>query len=173
LGYRHVNYKPNPLDFATYQSLCKGFLCSQRGQAALLAGGILAQIARDYIPDDEVYMRPSHDVYSSGVCFVKDSESGASYWDDQLTDDEINLLCGVYMVETGHRDGNDHQQTMLSWFPKPAAWATSGLNVGFWTSDCESWYQKRLQENMSESAVLRSTNQWRHSLCFLKRSQRV
>ncbi|SJL15608.1 uncharacterized protein ARMOST_19111 [Armillaria ostoyae] len=112
-------------------------------------------------------------ICSSRVCFVKDGESGASYWDDQLTDDEINLLCGVYMVETGRRDGNDQQRTMLSWFPKPAAWATSGLNVGFWTSDCESWYQKRLQENMSESAVLRSTNQWRHSLRFLKRSQRV
>ncbi|KAK0215391.1 hypothetical protein IW262DRAFT_1277835, partial [Armillaria fumosa] len=147
LGYRHVGYRPDPLDFATYQSLCKGFLCSQRGRAPLLAGAILARIARDYISDNEVYLGPSHDVYLSEVCFVKDGESGASYWDDQLTDDEVNLLCGVYMVETGCWDGNDQQWMMLSWFLKPAAWATSGLNVGFWTSDCESWYQKRLQEN--------------------------
>lgn len=67
----------------------------------MLVGGILAQNARDYIPDDEVYMGPSHDLYSSGVHFVNDSESSPSYWDDQLTNDEINLLCSVYMVETG------------------------------------------------------------------------
>ncbi|PBK62599.1 hypothetical protein ARMSODRAFT_895501, partial [Armillaria solidipes] len=95
------------------------------------------------------------------------------FWDDALTDDEINLLCGVYKVDTGRRIGNEPQLTLLSWFPKPAAWELSGLNIGFWSSDCESWYQSRLAEINSPNAVLRSTNQWRHSLRFLRRSQKV
>ncbi|KIK42501.1 hypothetical protein CY34DRAFT_83476, partial [Suillus luteus UH-Slu-Lm8-n1] len=29
----------------------------------------------------------------------------------------------------------------LSWWPRPQAWAGSGLDVGFWSERCESWFQ--------------------------------
>ncbi|KAK0464114.1 hypothetical protein IW261DRAFT_1347389 [Armillaria novae-zelandiae] len=103
LGCRPTDYKPDRLEFATYQALCKGFLRSQRGRAALLAGGILGRIAQDFIPNDEVYLGPSSDVLKCGVCFVADGESTPVFWDDALTDDEIDLLCGVYKIETGKR----------------------------------------------------------------------
>ncbi|KAK0477248.1 hypothetical protein IW261DRAFT_1290079, partial [Armillaria novae-zelandiae] len=84
------------------------------------------------------------------------------FWDDALTNDKINLLCGVYKIETGRRNGNEPQCSFVSWFPKPAAWETSGLNIGFWSSDCKSWYQGRLNEINSPNPVLWTTNQWRH-----------
>jgi hypothetical protein len=33
----------------------------------------------------------------------------------------------------------------LSWWPRPQAWAGSGLDMGFWSSQCEDWFQKRLE----------------------------
>ncbi|KAK0185699.1 hypothetical protein F5146DRAFT_937387, partial [Armillaria mellea] len=153
LGYRPANYKPDRLEFATYQALCRNFLTSQRGRAALLAGGILGHIAKDFISDDEVYPGPSHDIFKTGLSFVADGEMAPTFWDDALTDDEINLLCGVYKVDTG-RSGNESQHLFLSWFPKPAAWELSGLNIGFWSSDCESWYQSCLAEINSPTPTL-------------------
>ncbi|KAK0224271.1 hypothetical protein IW262DRAFT_1269328 [Armillaria fumosa] len=101
LRCRPTDYKPDRLEFATYQALCKGFLRSQQGRAALLAGGILGCIAQDFISNDEVYLGPSADVLKSGIYFVADGESTPVFWDDALTDDEIDLLCGIYKVETG------------------------------------------------------------------------
>ncbi|KAK0230328.1 hypothetical protein IW262DRAFT_1453227 [Armillaria fumosa] len=173
LGCRPTDYKPDRLEFATYQALCKGFLRSQRGRAALLAGGILGCITQDFISNDEVYLGPSADVLKSGIYFVADGESTPVFWDDALTDDEIDLLCGIYKVETGHRNGSEPQHSFVLWFPKPAAWETSGLNIGFWSSDCELWYQGHLNEINSPDPVLWTTNQWRHSLWFLKQSQKV
>ncbi len=173
LGYRPANYEPDRLEFATYQALCRNFLTSQRGRAALLAGGILGRIAKDFISNDEVYPGPSHDVFKTGLSFVADGEAAPTFWDDALTDDEINLLCGVYKVDTGRGKGDESQLSLISWFPKPVAWEASGLNIGFWSSDCESWYRGRLKEINSRNPVLRTTNQWRHSIRFLRRSQKV
>ncbi|PBK83342.1 hypothetical protein ARMGADRAFT_945162, partial [Armillaria gallica] len=50
--------------------------------------------------------------------------------------------------------GDKPQHTLISWFPKPAAWELSGLNIGFWSSDCKSWYQGHLAEINSPNAVL-------------------
>jgi len=33
----------------------------------------------------------------------------------------------------------------LSWWPRPQAWAGSGLDVGFWSSQCKDWFQKCLK----------------------------
>ncbi len=32
----------------------------------------------------------------------------------------------------------------VSWFPKDTSWKGSGLDVGFWSADAESWYQRRV-----------------------------
>ncbi|KAK0183826.1 hypothetical protein F5146DRAFT_939660, partial [Armillaria mellea] len=50
--------------------------------------------------------------------------------------------------------GNESQHLFLSWFPKPAAWELSGLNIGFWSSDCKSWYQSHLAEINSPTPTL-------------------
>ncbi|KAJ6556696.1 hypothetical protein B0H10DRAFT_1711546, partial [Mycena sp. CBHHK59/15] len=70
------------------------------------------------------------------------------YWDDHLTDDEIDLICGVYHVATGF-DRNAiraEQLSTLSWWPKPATFDVSALNVGWWTPACEAFYQRRLAQ---------------------------
>jgi hypothetical protein len=56
----------------------------------------------------------------------------------------------------------------ISWWPKPSAWEISGLNIGFWSADCEAWFQRRVQDIGSGTAELRSPSQWKQSLRFAK-----
>ncbi|KAF8997953.1 hypothetical protein BDZ89DRAFT_893743, partial [Hymenopellis radicata] len=60
--------------------------------------------------------------------------------EEELTEDQIDLICGTYRV----RNNSEHP-SLLSWFPKPNSWATSSLDVGFWSADDETWYQQRVR----------------------------
>jgi hypothetical protein len=31
-----------------------------------------------------------------------------------------------------------------SWWPKQSTWIKSGFYVGYWTAQCEEWFQRRL-----------------------------
>ncbi|KAF9455238.1 hypothetical protein BDZ94DRAFT_1139040, partial [Collybia nuda] len=83
------------------------------------------------------------------------------YWDDRLTEDEADKICGVYKVATGQYERGIPQTTDLSWWPKPSIWSGSGLNVGYWSEDCEKWYQNHLQKCISGTAELRDPGHWR------------
>ncbi|KAG2740647.1 hypothetical protein P692DRAFT_201687067, partial [Suillus brevipes Sb2] len=61
--------------------------------------------------------------------------------DDNLSEEEVNFICGTYYVYTS-KFPYIHK---LSWWPRPLAWAGSGLDVGFWSERCESWFQTRLE----------------------------
>jgi hypothetical protein len=76
---------------------------------------------------------------------------------------ELISVIGQYDTSLGRR-----QTTDISWWPKPAAWEISGLNVGFWSKDCEAWYQKHLDDIRAGTAELRSPSKWRHSLRLTK-----
>src|ERR1700722_1053446 len=188
LGYRPQGYKPDPVDYAAYESLRDQFLSSPRGRAAMLMGGIIARLARGVVPYGRVYDGPSDDVFEEGLC-LRNGMQVLAYWDDQLTEDEINLICGVYKVDTGkiisvmcvkssnlqftgQRDGarGGQQTTDVSWWPKPSAWLVSALNVGYWSKDCESWFLKRLVAIKNGEADLKSPSQWKHSIKFTKTS---
>ncbi|KAF9062808.1 hypothetical protein BDP27DRAFT_1140444, partial [Rhodocollybia butyracea] len=69
------------------------------------------------------------------------------FWDDQLTEEEIDLVCGTYEVMT---DGA-MQTSFRSWWPRPAAWKVCGLNCGYWSRDAEQWFQTRLEHILSST----------------------
>ncbi|KAJ7882171.1 hypothetical protein B0H13DRAFT_1629592 [Mycena leptocephala] len=100
LGYRPPNYKPDMRDYRSYVAVRSRFLLSARGRAALLYGGIIGRLARSEVSSEEVLRGPSDDVLIDGIC-LWDGHSAAAYWDDRLTDEEIDLICGVYHVATG------------------------------------------------------------------------
>ncbi|KAF8236813.1 hypothetical protein L208DRAFT_1250945, partial [Tricholoma matsutake] len=58
LGYRPAGYKPDDLDYYVYKSHCKHLLASACGHAALLAGGIVAHLAREVVRYEDVYYGP-------------------------------------------------------------------------------------------------------------------
>jgi hypothetical protein len=38
------------------------------------------------------------------------------------------------------------------------------MNVGYWSADCEDWYQRRLAEIKAGTATLYSASEWRGRL---------
>ncbi|KAJ6491076.1 hypothetical protein C8R45DRAFT_826145 [Mycena sanguinolenta] len=100
LGVRPAGYKPTELDYLAYQTRRDDFLASHRGRAARFAGRIIGRLVRDIVLDDIACLGPSDKVFESGVR-LWDGQSQTAYWDDDLTPEEIELICGVYHVETG------------------------------------------------------------------------
>jgi hypothetical protein len=67
---------------------------------------------------------------------------------------------------TGQSHGTYRQTADISWWPKPSAWAGSGLNVGYWSRDCEGWFQKRLALLREGKGDLKNPSVWKHSIKF-------
>ena len=73
-------------------------------RAALLQGGIIWRLALDTLefPTDaeiNVTQGPSEDALTRGTTIVLDD--GLELSDDTLTEEEIELICGVYKWSTG------------------------------------------------------------------------
>ncbi|KAG2039888.1 hypothetical protein BDR03DRAFT_823605, partial [Suillus americanus] len=62
------------------------------------------------------------------------------YFDDELSEEEVDFISRTYHVHTSFSCSH----STVSWWPRPQAWAALGLNVGFWSSQCESWFQSCL-----------------------------
>lgn len=58
------------------------------------------------------------------------------------------------------------QCAQISWWPKHNVWLNSGLYVGYWSPDCEEWYQRRLQSIVDGNAQPWTAGQWRAALKF-------
>ncbi|KAJ7655728.1 hypothetical protein DFH06DRAFT_992263 [Mycena polygramma] len=165
-GFRPPNWKPDMSDYRSYVEIRQRFLSSPRGRAALLYGGIVGRLARSEASKEEVLRGPTANVLVEGIC-LWDGRSPFAYWDDRLTEQEIDLICGVYHVATG---GHGEQTTTLSWWPRPLAFDVSGHAIGWWTPMWETWYEKRLQQLESGSGLLVSHATWRHNM---KRERQV
>ncbi|KAH7868479.1 uncharacterized protein C8R40DRAFT_1018407, partial [Lentinula edodes] len=134
LSFRPARFLPNSQDYRAYEVVRDEFLRSARGRAALLSGGIVARLAREIVNEDDVCDGPTVHALQEGehaLC-VWEVGRGRAFWDEQLTTEEIDLICGTY------------ETAMRSWWPCPNFWKTCGLNCGFWSKDAEDWFQKRL-----------------------------
>ncbi|KAG7092093.1 hypothetical protein E1B28_008469 [Marasmius oreades] len=167
LGYRPQTYAPDVNDFLAYESSRNEFLRSPRGRIALLEGGIVARIAREVVDEETVVYGPDKfTVYTTGECFFE--EDGVGYWGDVLTEEEIDLICGVYFCATkNQKDWGDpkYLSSHRSWFPRPGSFNHGSLNIGVWSKDCEKWYQHRLKECRSGTKVM-SGSSWRSAMQF-------
>ncbi|KAJ7848863.1 hypothetical protein B0H14DRAFT_3452903 [Mycena olivaceomarginata] len=148
------------------------FLQSPRGRAAKLYGGIVGRLACTVVSDEEVCRGPTDDVTIDGTC-LWDGVSASAYWDDSLTEQEIDLICGVYHISTGQPDPSAFggvQTTTQSWWPRPSSMAQSGLNVGWWTPMSESWFQRRLRQlDDPPWADLLTSAKWKNNLKLERR----
>ncbi|KAL0059706.1 hypothetical protein AAF712_013539 [Marasmius tenuissimus] len=99
IGQRPQDYSPDINDFIAYESARSDFFRSERGRVAVLAGGLTARIAREVIPEEAVVYGPNPtSVVQTGTCLF--TEDGSGYWDHVITEEEIDLVCGVYYVQT-------------------------------------------------------------------------
>ena len=61
-------------------------------------GGIVWRLALESVLDKAVLMGQSHDVFSEGSFL---SLADGYLWDNILSEDELEVVCGVYKVYTG------------------------------------------------------------------------
>jgi hypothetical protein len=100
LGHRSKQHKFDLADFATYETLRESFIQIQpQGRHALCYGGIVARLARETLPDSVVFAGPSYSALQGKQATFHDGED--MLVDDQLTDQDLDLICGSYVVETG------------------------------------------------------------------------
>ena len=99
LGWRQFSYEPDAVDYLAYETRRDAFLSQPRARAALLKGGIVWRLAREHIHVEDVLNGPSDDAhqYPKVLC----TSDGRLVEDDDLTEDELNLICGVYEVALG------------------------------------------------------------------------
>ena len=98
LGWRPPNYKPDSIDYASYEVAHDALLSQPHACAALLHGGIVWHPARESITNDNVLIGPTEDVFMHGDILRTENQE---FWDDKLTDQDIDVICGVYKVFTG------------------------------------------------------------------------
>ncbi|KAJ7731460.1 hypothetical protein DFH07DRAFT_968786 [Mycena maculata] len=153
LGYRRAGYTPTFEDYGVYMDLRGSFFDCPRGRAALFAGGIVGRLAQDRVNEDLASLGPTTDVFMT----------------------EIGLICGVYDVGTGHvnKTNDDPQTSRISWWPLPHAFRSSGLNTGWWSPDCEVWFQQRQAAIKRGTAKLLTQTEWKHVTKYYKKTREV
>ncbi|EEB89416.1 hypothetical protein MPER_12486 [Moniliophthora perniciosa FA553] len=103
LGFHPKDYNFDRSDYLTYVKERNSFLRTPRARAARMAGGILARLACDAVDDATVCSGPTENVMvpgGMGEC-LRVVHGHEGYWDDQLSEDEIDLICGVYEITSG------------------------------------------------------------------------
>jgi hypothetical protein len=99
--YRLDNHEFTKADFDVAMLACRAVLTLPQGQVAFLRGGILGRIAKEYLSKDGVLDGPSIEITAHRVGYLGPSESDdIKYCDDQLTEDEIAIICGTYSLYT-------------------------------------------------------------------------
>jgi hypothetical protein len=101
LGERRTGYVPGAADYEAYEISRDEFLRCPRARAALLKGGIVWRLVMEFLEPGLVLAGPSDDALTHGQSF-RPTAGGPEYSDDDLTSDELDLICGVYQVRTGN-----------------------------------------------------------------------
>jgi len=101
LPMRLSYYLFGPNDYEAYVRHRAQLLTSPRGRAALLRGGIISRIAREHISIDSALFGPSSAVTVHRLGSYVTKMDGKEFWDDDLTDNEIGIICGVHRCFTG------------------------------------------------------------------------
>jgi hypothetical protein len=195
LGFRPINFTPSLTDYVAYEDRRDAFLSGPRGRAALMRGGIVWRLAKEAASSDSVLLGPSDEASAFGI--FKTAASGllkpdTLVYDDTLSRDEMDLICGVYAVANGQFpfcflvwrssemvlgrsmfERPAEQTTDMSWWPKNSTWNNSSLNVGYWSTGCEEWFQRRLANIRDGTATLKTTAKWTSALRILGKTSRV
>jgi hypothetical protein len=184
LGYREVGYKPDSVDYAEYETIRRAFCESeQHSRAALLKGGIVWRLVKETLSPGDVLAGPTANVCCHGHALT--SPNNQSLWDDDLSEDELDMICGVYKIFTGNfiRVNLAHSLTFLvgqssqtshsSWWPKHSVWMRSPMNVGYWSPAAEHWFQRRLDSIRCGSAHLKNSSEWNHSLKIHRKTKKL
>lgn len=91
----------NEDDYSFYLKQCRSVMSVRRSRAALLRGGFAWRIALDYIRTNQAIRGPWGVHPDPKHMFVVQDSDGVQYADDELTNNEYDVLSGIYLTFTG------------------------------------------------------------------------
>jgi hypothetical protein len=102
LGCRPVGYQPDLNDHAAYENARLALLSSDRcARAALMKGGIVWRLTQDTLDPDDVFAGPTDECMDPHRGRASTFSDGEVLWDDDLSEEKMDVICGVYRVSTG------------------------------------------------------------------------
>jgi hypothetical protein len=101
LGLRAQGFQASLSEYALYESIRNRIFCSERGRRALMMGGVIARLAAGLVSPQTVCSGPTTNVHVDGQCIWDGRPTSPAYWDDFFTKQELDIICGMYEVETG------------------------------------------------------------------------
>jgi hypothetical protein len=101
LGWRPKSWTPGLCEYRIYEAIRNKFFNHEHSRAAFLAGGVVWRLAVESLGtiDMDRIQKVSSSAPFKG--FHHESNYLGDAYDDCLAEDEENLICGVYKVETG------------------------------------------------------------------------
>nr|VWP00431.1 N/A [Ganoderma boninense] len=169
LPYRKRGERPSLTDYDAY---CQRVLELSRRpylRAAWLKGGIVWRILMEVtgsFPSENVTTSLPHEVVQGPSAAVEHysvitvDREGSSFYDDELSLAELDIISGVVRVYTGI----GAQTEDVSWWPKHHAWVKGSSYTGIWTSLDEHWFQQRLKNIYEGEAHPLNSHEWREAL---------
>ena len=130
LGWRYPHYQPDHLDYKEYEQRRNAFLSEPRGRVALLTGGIIWRLAMEVLSPDTVLVGPTPGEYGK---YISTSHGGTMLWDEELTESERDLICGVYHVQSELNTTFPIPKLIFicsKWWRYPSIMVAKGINLG-------------------------------------------
>ncbi|KAI0743260.1 hypothetical protein BC629DRAFT_1296985 [Irpex lacteus] len=145
-------------DYIAYNATLRVLLAGPLGVAALQSGGIIWRLAigvrGGILPVQEVLHS------SEGATHVA-TIHGAKFVAHKVSLRDAYKIVGTYRVLNAH---STEQASIISWWPLPDVWAGSEMDVGFWSSKAEQWFQRRCAELLVGKAKAKTNHAWRKDL---------
>ncbi len=98
---RPLSYQFTLQDYDAYTIHYRYFLLNPRSRAALMKGGYIWRVAIPVVSITTVISGPTGWSTDPEEMFIASSPELGKFVDDELTDAEIQLLCGLYHCSTG------------------------------------------------------------------------
>ncbi|KAI0758391.1 hypothetical protein BC629DRAFT_1598065 [Irpex lacteus] len=145
-------------DYVAYNATLRTLLAGPLGVAALQSGGILWRLAigvrGEVVPVQEVLLSTEGATHAATI-------QGAEYVGHKISLRDAYKIVGTYRVLNAH---STEQASVISWWPLPDVWTGSEMDVGFWSSKAEQWFQKRCAELLEGKAKAKTNHTWRKDL---------
>ena len=97
---RTANYHFTQADFDSNVGEHKQLLATPWACAAILQGGIVGHLTKEHLEVDSVMFGPSSSVTGHRLGYTVEV-AGITYWDNELSDDELAIIRGLYCCYTG------------------------------------------------------------------------
>jgi len=99
LGHHPPSFQATYADYIVYEQRRHEFMNQPRARAALLHGGLVWRLALHSLGHDNlapVLVGLSPEAAASGLVLYG---NGQSYYDDELSEEEIDFMCGTYYID--------------------------------------------------------------------------